>query len=136
MSLQIGKFFYKALNSNNAVRTAVNGRIFPVALRDDKDDVVPYIVYAPTGMNVNANKDDIEFSDVCTVDVIVCAGTYTAMLNLAESVRSAVNSADREDSSWPFIVTDITLSAGADEFDDLKPAYFKTLTYQVETIKK
>lgn len=129
MSLKIGKFFKSALE---AVSADVEGRIYPICLKDESEDTLPFVVYIPQGIEESDTKDVFSTTDICVVDVVVCDENYGEMLNLAEKVRAAVTAAAKIGAGG-IHPSDITFAAGPDSYDESKPAYFKVLTFTVET---
>lgn len=143
MSLSIAKFFVKALRNDSTLLSAVDGRIFPVArsMEDEEADKIPYLIVAPQAINADpGTKDGMEgYGDSCTVSIMVVASTYEKMVDLAERIRSDIQTAydeDLDDSSWNFTIEDYQFSADPPQLDPTKPCYYMTLRYQCSTFRK
>lgn len=83
-ALSIGKHLRAALLGNAAVCAAVND-IYPLTGRDQK---LPYIAYAVTGMEADLTK--IVGPDKVIVELAVFADTYDEAVEIAETVRGAL----------------------------------------------
>lgn len=141
MSLEVGKFFIKALKTNSALVAAVGGRIFPVArsMEDDQLDQLPYIIMQPEVLtNEGQTKDDVEgITDRANVSLLVCASTYDELVQLTQSVRETIHAAYNDgvtDDTWHFDVDGYDFSADAVNYDAAKPCYWQTLRYLIYTI--
>lgn len=140
MSLEIGKFFIKALNANSALVSAAGGRIFPVArtTEDEQLDKIPYIIMQPEGLtNEGQSKDDAEGdTDLCNVSLLVCSSSYQDLVTLTQSVRQTIHEAflnGISDVTWSFAIDGYDFSADAVNYDPQKPCHWQTLRYTIYT---
>lgn len=141
MSLEVGKFFIKALKANTALNTAIGGRLFPVARssEDEALDRIPYIIMEPSGVtNQEDSKDDAESQyDSATINLLVVSDTYANLVSLTEQVRNIIRSAAEthlSDNTWNFELVDYNFSADQVQYDPVKPCYYQTLSYVCSTI--
>lgn len=157
MSLQIGKWFYRALTSDFTVSqsvtanvsTEVSGRIYPVGRTSEQEaeDNIPYIVISPestTSRILSEDQSSDTFYDDCTVRIIVCATTYDTLVHLTTLVRLSVAAYyDDPDTSTgsnttdplPFVIEEYDFSADAPQLDPSRPCFWQTLTFRCVTNK-
>lgn len=144
MSLKTGKAFIDALRSNDDLMRTLGAkgkplsgaRLFSVArsAEDDQQDKIPYVIMMPKGITTNGTKDDYDFSETATIDLLVVAKSFPDLVELTQTVRDTVE--QKLESGDDFIIDDWTFSADAVQMDNNKPCYFQTLTYQCNTQKR
>lgn len=144
MSLKLAKAFVGAIRNNEALLRTLGAkgnplsgaRIFTASRpeTEDKADKLPYIIVMPQGINTRGNKDEYDCGDNATVDVLV-VGTAdpNEFVNLAQTVRDTIE--DNLTGDNDFTIDDYTFSASPLMYDEKKPCYFQTLTYNVNTQK-
>ena len=147
MSLITDAIFVKALRSNAALIAQLPaGDVYntTIALPDEDIDNAPqpYVIVSFDGLqNQDQTKDD-DFeaeSDNVQIGVTVCAETRPQLGELAMAVRKTLREYFREhqgddsDDDFALIPEDMTLQAGAVQYDSLKPCYWQQLTYQCDT---
>ena len=147
MSLITDAIFVKALRSNAALIAQLPaGDVYntTIALPDEDIDNAPqpYVIVSFDGLqNQDQTKDD-DFeaeSDNVQIGVTVCAETRPQLGELAMAVRKTLREYFREhqdddsDEDFALIPEDMTLQAGAVQYDSLKPCYWQQLTYQCDT---
>lgn len=135
MSLATDKFFIEALFASHAVKTAFEGRIFDTARPeiDEEEDKIPYLIVTNEGVqNVTESKDDVGESDTdnVTISVLVVATDRQHLAELSQLIRTTLRNAITEDDNE---IIDYSFSAGAIQYDGMKPCHFVTLNYQCET---
>jgi hypothetical protein len=92
MSVILGKAIYYLLSTNSAITAAVNDidgkpKIFPIAADDDVKN--PFVVFERKSVKPEYSRDG-KVLDVCTVEVNVCDDNYTSCIDIANSVRTAL----------------------------------------------
>ena len=147
MSLITDAIFVKALRSNaELIEQLPAGDVYntTIALPDEDIDnaPLPYVIVSFNGLqNEDQTKDD-DFeaeSDSVQIGVTVCAETRPQLGELVMAVRRTVREYFREhqgddsDEDFALIPEDMTLQAGAVQYDSLKPCYWQQLTYQCDT---
>jgi len=147
MSLITDAIFVKALRSNaELIEQLPAGDVYNTAIalpEEDADNApVPYIIVSFDGLqNQDQTKDD-DFeteNDNVQIGVTVCAETRPKLGELAMDVRRTVreyfreHQGDNSDEDYALIPEDMTLQAGAVQYDSLKPCYWQQLTYQCDT---
>jgi len=147
MSLITDAIFVKALRSNaELIEQLPAGDVYntTIALPDEDIDnaPLPYVIVSFDGLqNQDQTKDD-DFeaeSDNVQIGVTVCAETRPQLGELAMAVRKTLREYFREhqgddsDDDFALIPEDMTLQAGAVQYDSLKPCYWQQLTYQCDT---
>ncbi len=140
MSLQTSKFIISALQEDEEIVRDTDGRIFYVG-RDtsaEDEDKIPYIIVMPGGINSDGTKDEEEMEDTDQIGILVVAETGEALMDLAEAVRAAVRGYWEETGGWQkgcdFNVTQMSFSASAVSLDAMRPCYFQTLNYTINTV--
>ncbi|MBQ6984592.1 MAG: hypothetical protein IJQ20_06645 [Paludibacteraceae bacterium] len=141
MSLKLGRAFNAALESNPKLLvtlgadpdTLQGARIFSVARtdEDEQEDKMPYVVMMPNGVTSQGTKDEYDQTDSATIGLLVAAGTFDELINLADIVRKTIENNLCDDPE--FTIDDWTFSADAVQFDNKKPCFFQTLTYICNT---
>lgn len=147
MSLITDAIFVKALRSNaELIEQLPAGDVYntTIALPDEDIDnaPLPYVIVSFDGLqNQDQTKDD-DFeaeSDNVQIGVTVCSETRPQLGELAMAVRKTLREYFREhqgddsDDDFALIPEDMTLQAGAVQYDSLKPCYWQQLTYQCDT---
>lgn len=142
MSLQVSKYVIKALQSSESIMGKTEGRIYFVG-RDnaaEEEDKIPYVVVMPEGVSTDGSKDEYEIFDTDQVSVMVVAETGEEIMEMADEVRLAMKAEYYRNrhiqEGWPFIVRQFTFSAGAVNYDPMKPCYFQALAYSIEDENK
>lgn len=139
MSLQTDSFFIKTISDDADIMSAVDSRVYGTAIPvpdAELDNVpVPYIIVSYDSMsNVSDYKDNDEMEgseDMVTISVEVTAETLEALHRLTQAVRQTIREASTsDDDECPF---DYRLSAGAINYDGMKPCYWQVLSYQCTT---
>lgn len=146
MSLRIGKYMRFALMTDDRVRRLTQGRVFPVLAPQTGETPLPYVVFAMDSMTEASTKDGLAY-DTTLESVIVAGRTLDEVERLADCVRLAFMRAwplwNRDpdlnevegDKEPPFWIADQTLSAGQEDYDVQRDAYFMTLSLTIETDK-
>ena len=147
MSLITDAIFVKALRSNAALIALLPaGDVYntTIALPEEELDNAPIpfvIVYFNGLQNEDQTKDD-DFeaeSDSVQIGIKIAAETRPKLGALAMAVRKTLREYFREhqgddsDGDFALIPDDMTLQAGAVQYDSLKPCYWQQLTYQCDT---
>ena len=115
-----------------------------IALPDEDIDnaPLPYVIVSFDGLQTQDQTKDDDFeaeSDNVQIGVTVCAETRPQLGELAMAVRKTLREYFREhqgddsDDDFALIPEDMTLQAGAVQYDSLKPCYWQQLTYQCDT---
>jgi len=137
MSIRIASFFAASLSADTTLTTLTDGRIFPVArtMEDEDEDRIPYIIIKPAGLVSDGTKDDCEVEDSDTVQLLLCAGTYSQLVELAERVRSVIHTAyqEQESLSLSYTIQDYTFEMGETMYDMSKPCFYVLMTYVCST---
>ena len=141
MSLKLGRAFIDAIESNPELlvtlgadpETLQGARLFAVARtdEDEAEDLLPYVVMMPNGVTTQGSKDDYDQTDTATIDLLIVAETFDALIDLATDVRQTVEQNLCDDPE--FRIDDWTFSANAVTYDDKRPCFFQTLTYMCNT---
>ncbi len=147
MSLITDAIFVKALRSNaELIEQLPAGDVYntTIALPDEDIDnaPLPYVIVSFDGLqNQDQTKDD-DFeaeSDNVQIGIEIAAETRPKLGALAMAVRKTLREYFREhqgddsDEDFALIPEDMTLQAGAVQYDSLKPCYWQQLTYQCDT---
>lgn len=142
MSLSTDKFFYNALRNSADVIKVTEGRIFNPAREeiDEEEDKIPYLILSLDGVQNEAIDEDSAGEgrvDTDTLSLLCVANSRSGLADLTELVRKTLRKAllafgDDEVAEYGCSITDYKFSAGAVQFDFMKPCYFQTLTYNVE----
>lgn len=136
MSLLIGLYVKKALEGNADLMHLTNGHISPVVFPEDDFIAAPYVYYSRTGMTESDSKDGV-YGDSATVTLDCVGSSYEEMLLLAGMVRAAIRQDIRKRkgdfSDLPFLVTDLSISAGAEDYDPNTCEYLTQLVVEFET---
>lgn len=131
MSMLIGLYVHKALLQSEDIQRLTSGKVAPVVFTEDGDIQAPYIYFSRTATSESDSKDGL-FGHNSTVAIDIVGRTYEEMMLLAQSAYDALHMDFRHRrgdwSDMPFVVTDLTVSAGAEDFD---PA---TLDYTTQLI--
>jgi hypothetical protein len=136
MSLATDSIFVDALKSNSALVERVGGRIYGTAIPlpdEDADNVpVPYLIVTFDGLNNDAGTKDNMYEsnyDHVNIGLEVTGETLAKLHEVSQMVRDTI---------WNYFVNnhtaveDYTFTAGAIQFDSLKPCYWQTLHYQCD----
>lgn len=138
MSLKIAKAFVAAIRRNDHLTSALGAdadgkgaRIFPVARldEDEKEDIVPYLIVMPNGVQTEGSKDDYEQVERATIGIMICDETFEGLVDLADEVRSTLADNLQECTDQPY--SDYTFSAGPVQCDSSRPCYYQTLSYTI-----
>lgn len=139
MSLHTDSVFISALRADADLMEAIGGRLYGTAipLPDEAlDNVpVPYAVVTFDGLtNDGETKDDFEGeTDTVRISVEVTGKTLESLHALTHQVRSAIYRYMRE-GEGEHCVLDYSLSAGGIQYDQWKPCWWQTLTYNCNTL--
>ena len=139
--LDIGKFFYRSLISDEDIKAATDGRIYPTArtMEEEKADRIPYIIII-SGQSQNNLQTKDEFfegqEDNDSVELTIVAATQDALVTLAQQVRNRLVADARlrlhqDDLSGK--IDDWHFASSRIEYDPLKPCHFISFTYNCET---
>lgn len=138
MSLLIGLYVKKALEGSDGLVVLTQGRIAPVVFPEDEEVESPRVCFYRTSYGEDGTKDGIT-GEPCGVAIECVAGRYEDMLMTAELVTEAIRSDLRrrggDFSDLPFTVTDVEMSAGAEDYDALTCEYTTTVQVSFETEK-
>lgn len=136
MSIQIGKHIAHTLLTTPKVKAMVGNRVFPVIYPVEKGaPVYPYIVYANNGISDTDSKMCDTFQDEGTAEIIVCAKTYPELIDVANSVRIALDGALDLDYDT-FSLDGWDVSTGNDDYDLQAGCFFLPIFFDyVTTIK-
>lgn len=124
-SLQIGTAIYEILIHNNSVVNLVNNKIFPIVV-DDEKTTFPYIVYKRAGMIELSNKD--LRGETQLVDILIASNTYSNSIDVAESVREAIEG--YEGSVSEFYINDVILNYANEDYID--GVFTQTLRFEIK----
>lgn len=135
MSLRVGLYVAWALGEENAreLHERIGGRVSPVVQPEDGGVRLPYAWYFCSGIQEATTKDGF-CGDECQVEIEVVARSYTEMIELAQMVRDAMSRGMAGWQSDAFSVSEQTMSAGPEEYDDNMQAYCRRLIYRIETV--
>ena len=90
MSLLINKAIYAILSGTTGLTQSVpSEKMFPIAADDDVKN--PFIVYERIGINTTYTKDGHAY-DECKVQIIIVDDTYSSTIDVADKVRTALES--------------------------------------------
>lgn len=145
MSLSTDLIFVKALRADTELMSKLPAKdVYNTAIAMPAEKAanapVPYIIVSYDGMQGDdSTKDD---SYECTTDrvqigVEVAAANRKQLAELTEKVRVAVrtyfNLLSENDPDYALLPLDVTLSAQAVQYDDIKPCYWQVLNYVCDT---
>ena len=140
MSLSTDSIFIEALKADEALMTAIGGRLYGTAIPlpdEDLDNVpVPYVIVTFDGLsNQTGTKDDLYESteDMVNIGVEVTGRTLDELHATTEKVRSTILSYMRA-TGTP--VMEYTFTADAIQYDSMKPCYWQTLHYQCDVFNE
>ena len=143
MSLQTDIIFWNAIRSNASLMQKVQDRVFNTADKDGgefgENTPVPYIIITFDGLqNDQSTKDSYEGgTDKVTIGVEVAATCREELADIIEDVRSTIPTYFRSrvgtDEDYNLVPYDYDLSAGAVNYDYLKPCVWQTLSYVCDT---
>ena len=147
MSLLTDIIFVKALRSNaELIGRLPAGDVYntAIALPDEEAEnaPLPYIIVSFDGLNNQDTTKDDAFeseSDSVQIGITICTGEREELGAMAVAVRTTIREYFREhygddsDEDYALIPNDITLSAQSVMYNDMKPCYWQTLSYQCDT---
>ena len=81
-SLQVGKVIYQILHDNRIYK------VFPLVA--DEGTTFPFVVYRRSRLVPSSTKDRYNYNELATVDVIIASSKYSESIELAETVKSAI----------------------------------------------
>lgn len=122
-SLSAGNVIYKILAGNEAV-TGKATKIFPVAA---DNAILPYVAYRRSRMEQLAEKTGLRGADTVYVEVNCYGATYAESVELAESVRGALDGACYE--SDGLTMRGCMLSESQEYYED--DAFVQELVFKV-----
>lgn len=134
MAITIGKFINASLRANEALMGRVKSRVYPVVVPDWEHTDAPYIWYYSESSSELSDKDGM-YGYLSVVNIEVVASIYDEMIDLAsmvvESVKDYVGiwNSNNED----FNVTDATMKAGPESYNDLDQCYSRVLSFEFIT---
>lgn len=146
MSLSTDRLFYAVLSQDERVYASVQGRIFNTAIdgvqEGERDNTpLPYLVILNNGTTNDAEHKDTGFegdTDTDRIGVMVVADTRRQLAELAETVRQVVRTTIAQQSrdmeaDTGIALEDYAFAAAEVQYDDQKPCYWQTLSYQCTT---
>ena len=145
MSLQTDIIFVKALRANaDLMAQLAAGDVYNTAIALPDEDLdnapLPYVIVSFDGLTNDVETKDDPYegdSDAVTISIEIAARTRTELGRLAEAVRHQVHDyfveADPTDDDFNLVPLDYQFSAQQVNYDQMKPCYWQTLTYQCDT---
>lgn len=147
MSLQTDAIFIKAIRSNSELLALLpEGDAWGTTItRPDVDldnTPLPYVIVSFDGMqNDDDSKDDSYEgdNDIVQISIEVAASTRPELATIAEIIRSTIkeyfgeNYDSDEDEDFALIPQSYKFSAGAVEYDAMKPCFWQVLHYSCDT---
>lgn len=134
MAITIGKFINASLRANEALMGRVKSRVYPVVVPDWEHADAPYIWYFSESSSELSDKDGM-YGYLSVVNIEVVASSYDEMIDLASMVVDAIkNYVDEWNShNEDFHVTESTLKAGPESYNDLDQCYSRVLSFDFIT---
>lgn len=144
MSLITDRFFYDALRNSADVIEVTEGRIFNTARPeiDEEEDKIPYVIIqnmGTQGQNISKDGDD---ADLDTITITVVAEKREGLGDMTTLIRETIEDEmddagmDCECCDDGYDIIEYSFSAGAVQYDGMKPCFFQELTWVVETNKQ
>ncbi len=139
MSLITDKAFYEALTASSEIVAQTDGRIYntsiPVPDEQLDNEPLPYLIITLEGVSNEGMTKDNPFegdTDVVTIGVLGAAADRASLGQLLEAVRTQIRTYFTTATS-DLAPVDYQFSAGAVQYDSIKPCYYQTLQYQCDT---
>lgn len=146
MSLQTDIIFVRAIRSNTElIEQLPAGDVYNTTIALPEEEAmnapVPYVIVSYDGFsNDQSTKDTFESEfDQVTIMIEVAAETRQQLSEIMEAVRSTVQGffesmqGTPSDEDFALVPLDYQLSGSRVIYDDEKPCYWQTLTYQCDT---
>ena len=136
MSMLVGLYIKKALSGHEPLAEMTEGRISPVVFPEVEDIPAPYVTFARTSYSEENTKDG-QYGETCGVDITCVGRSYEELLVLNQMVCDALHEdmrkrgGDYED--MPFEVTDMTITAGGEDYDPTTCEYLTNIHVEIET---
>ena len=128
MHLQIGKAIHAILTADEAVKSAVGDKVFPISSK--VDTTLPLVAYLREGTQTVYTKDGPR-ADAVRVSLFVVDETYSGAIAIAEAVRGALEC--RSGSFAGIWIHRITLADAFEDYDYSQDRYIQQLTFTIET---
>lgn len=140
MSLQTDSIFIEAISSNSELMEAIGSELHgtTIAVPDSglANVPVPFIIVSFDGMrNIKSAKDEGTEGgeDRVSVSVEVVASSSEELHTLTAQVRTVVREWFEENANNEEVPVDYSIEAGPINYDQLRPCYWQTLTYDCLT---
>ncbi|MGN0061259.1 MAG: hypothetical protein ACI382_02715 [Alloprevotella sp.] len=129
MGQSVSEKLIDVLSNDLEIMEAVDGRIYPVTVRDVDDDNLPNILTYSTGRRYYSDKDKF-FCMNETICVQVCSQDYGEFCKLCDMVAARIGS--RMFGTLPNGIQLQGIEMKAEEYDDEVSGYFREIIFAFE----
>lgn len=140
MSLATDSIFIAAISDSSKIMDEIGGRLYSTAIPlpdEETDNVdVPYIIVTFDGLTNDQTTKDDPFesdSDSVKIGIEITAVNREQLATLTQKVREVVHQSmliTQQSDDGVAAIDDYAFSAGAVQYDQLKPCYWQVLSYQ------
>lgn len=127
MSISIGKHIYSKLSESEEVQRLVDSKIHAISTKAATS--FPFIIFKRSGLSPNYTKDRYGTGDSVAVEIVVASDSYLNSIEVAESVRSALEG--KRGKYAGFDVIDAKLLSSDEDF--IEDTFIQYLTFSFET---
>lgn len=122
--LDISKWVYSVLSSDDTVTDLVADRVFPIIAQQGTGTIKPTVVFRSVGFTSDRTKDGV-YEDDCSLELTVLAVDVMTLQSLAEAVADALEGDETRDA---------VLQSYSESFLPEYQAYEGVLTFNVELL--